>query len=49
MAKQMRNVRLELANGESRLIQTKTITERYIRKVIAELWLPAKVVGWVVL
>jgi len=49
MAKRMRNVRLIMANGETRMIQVKTTTERYIREIIADLWLPAKVTGWEVL
>lgn len=49
MAKQVRNVRLDLANGDSRLIQVKTVTERYIRRVIADMILPAHVMRWEVL
>ena len=49
MAKQVRKVRLDLANGESRLIQVKTVTERYILRVIADMILPAHVLRWEVL
>ena len=49
MAKRVRNVRLDMANGESRMIQVKTTTERYIREIIADLCLPAKVIGWEVI
>ena len=46
MAKRMRNVVLFLENGETRMIQVKTCTERYIRNVIADIWLPARVIEW---
>lgn len=49
MAKRVRYCKLMLANGETRMIQVKTTTENYIRKVIADLMLPAKVVEWVVI
>ena len=49
MAKRMRNVCLMMANGETRMIQVKTTTENYIRKVIADLFLPSNVTKWEVL
>ena len=49
MAKRVRYIRFTLSNGETRLIQTKTTTENYIRKVIADMNFPAKVVAWEVL
>lgn len=49
MAKRVRYIILSLSNGESKMITVKTTTENYIRKVIADLWLPAKVIGWEVL
>lgn len=49
MAKRMRNVVLTMENGETRMIQVKTTTERYIREIIADLWLPAKVTSWAVI
>lgn len=47
--KRIKSVVLTLANGETRMITVKTTTENYIRRVIADLLLPAKVVGWEVL
>lgn len=50
MAKQMRNVKLTMANGDTTVVQVKTTTEKYIRKLIADMiWLPAKVMRWEVL
>lgn len=50
MAKQMRNVKLTMANGDTTIVRVKTTTERYLRRVIADMyWLPAKVMGWEVL
>ena len=50
MAKQMRNVKLTMANGDTTVVQVKTTTEKYIRKLIADMiWLPAKVMMWEVL
>lgn len=50
MAKRMRNIRLDLANGDSVMIQSKTVTDRYILEIIADMTtLPAKVIGWEVL
>lgn len=46
MAKQVKTILLVLANGETRMIQSKTCTENYVRKIIADLWLPAKVTSW---
>lgn len=46
MAKRVRYCRLMLENGDTKMIQIKTTTENYIRKVIADMRLPAKVVGW---
>ena len=50
MAKRMRNIRLELANGDTVMIQSKTTTDRYIREIIEDMTtLSAKVIGWEVL
>ena len=50
MAKQMRNVELTLANGDTTIVQVKTTTERYIRKLIADMyWLPCRVMRWEVI
>ena len=49
MAKQIRYVRLTLANGETRLLQTKTTTASYIRKIIESLILPANVMKYEVI
>lgn len=46
MAKRVRYCRLMLENGDTKLIQVKTTTENYIRKVIADMCLTVKVVGW---
>ena len=50
MARQMRNVKLMMANGDTTVVQVKTTTESYIRRLIADMiWLPAKVMRWEVL
>lgn len=49
MAKQIHYVRLLLANGETRLIQTKTTTAAYIRRIIDDLILPANVMRYEVI
>ena len=51
MAKRNRQIRLTLANGDTRVVESKTTTEDYMRKFIADIeWrLPAKVVKWEVL
>ena len=49
MAKRVRYAVLTLANGETRMIQVKTTTAEYIRRVIADMILPAKVMGWEVI
>jgi len=50
MAKQMRNVMLTMANGDTTVVRVKTTTERYIRELIADMyWLPAKVMRWEVI
>lgn len=49
MAKQVRKIKLTLANGDTRVVESKTCTEGYVQRLIADLWLPAKVIGWVVL
>lgn len=51
MAKLVRRIRLELANGETRVFYSKTCTEKYVRALIADVeWtLPAKVIRWEVL
>ena len=37
MAKRVRYVRFTLTNGETRMIQVKTTTENFIRKLIADM------------
>ena len=37
MAKRNRYVRFTLTNGDTKVVQTKTCTERYIRNLIADL------------
>ena len=49
MAKRVRYAVLTLANGETRMIQVKTTTAEYIRRVIADMILPCKVMRWEVL
>lgn len=50
MAKSMRNVELTLANGDTTVVTVKTTTEKYIRKLVADMyWLPAKVIRWAVI
>ena len=49
MAKKVRYVKLTMSNGETRLVQVKTTTENYIRKLIADMCLPAKVIRWEIL
>ena len=46
MAKRVRYCILMLENGDTKMIQVKTTTENYIRKVIADMCLPMKVVDW---
>lgn len=46
MARRIRLIRLNMSNGESTVIQVKTTTENYIRKVIADMILPAKVMTY---
>ena len=43
MAKRVHYVRLFLANGETKMIQTKTTTESYLRRLFNDLILPANV------
>ena len=47
MAKRNRYVRLTLSNGDTKVVQTKTCTEDYIRKLIADLRI--SVVKWEVI
>lgn len=49
MAKRVRYCKLVLENGDTKVIQVKTTTENYIRKVIADMCLPGKVIKWVVI
>ena len=49
MAKRVHGVILTLANGDTRRIDVKTTTAEYIRRVIADLILPAKVMRYEVL
>ena len=49
MAKQVKYVKLILANGDTRLIQTKTITSAYIRKIVDAMILPANVMRYEVI
>ena len=44
--KKVKYVRLTMANGETRVVQVKTTTENYIRKLIADMNLPDKVIRW---
>lgn len=46
MAKRVRTIMLILENGDTKLIQVKTCTERYIWNVISDMWLPARVIEW---
>ena len=49
--KSIKYVRLYLANGETKLEQVKTTTDRYIKNLIADIAyrLPAKVTSWEVI
>jgi len=49
MAKRVKRVRLDMANGKSVVVQVKTTTEDFIEALIADLLLPAKVLRWEVL
>ena len=50
MARSMRKVELTMANGDTTVVDVKTTTETYIRRLIADMyWLPAKVISWAVI
>ena len=50
MTRKVRKVKLTMANGDTTVVDVKTTTETYIRKLVADMyWLPARVISWVVI
>lgn len=49
MAKRVRTIILTLADGTTRAVTSKTVTENYVRNLIADLILPCPVTKWEVL